>query len=51
MHKFKMKVEKCDNRVINKDYNTDFLYLLISKMYRRNIPTPSNTIQSATMFY
>lgn len=28
MHKFKMKVEKCDNRVINKDYNTDFLYLL-----------------------
>ena len=25
MHEFKMKVEKYDNRVINKDYNTDFL--------------------------
>lgn len=24
MHEFKMKVEKYDNRVINKDYNTDF---------------------------
>lgn len=39
MHEFKMKVEKYDNRVINKDYNTRLSYKLCHDKKKHNFVT------------